>query len=102
MLREKLLESSEVYDVSNMFVQATFKTLWKGVIRMRLLSRLLALLLVFSLVLQTACAEKQIVAVLKSYETEKSFSVKNDAVVTRHSSGHLGDLMISGDGLKLL
>ena len=69
---------------------------------MKRISRILSVLLIFSLVFQTAFAEEQVVASYKSYETEKGFSVKADALVKNHSAGKIGDLKIQGDGITIL
>ena len=69
---------------------------------MKRISRIISVLLIFSLIFQTAFAEDQFVASYKSYEAENGFSLKSDAIVKNHSAGKIGELRIQGDGLTIL
>lgn len=64
--------------------------------------RLISILLAFSFLFQSAFAEEQLLTTQKSYETEKGFSIKPDALVRSHSAGKIADLNIQGDGLTIL
>lgn len=69
---------------------------------MKRLSRFISLIILVSLLVQTAFAEELVVPSYESFESEKKFSVASDVLTNRLSFEKFGELSISGDGLRLL